>query len=373
MSSLSNLPDITFAEKDASAIETEIISGYETTAGVTLATADPRKKLLQSEVPIIAGQRSTIDKAAKRNLLAYADGDYLDHIGALVGCSRIAATAATTTLRFTLTKARTVSTTIAQGTRATAGDKVYFATSSALTIPAGSLTGDVAAQCTTTGATGNSYAIGDLITLVDPVAYVSAVTNMTASAGGADEEADDDYRERIYLAPESFSCAGPTGAYEYWAKTASSLIVDAVAYSPSAGCVAICVLLDGGEVPGAEILNAVLAICSDSKIRPLTDSVSTIAPTQVSYDIAVTYYISKSNENMVVSISTAVAAAVAEYKAWQKEKLGRAIDPSELIYKMKAAGASRVVVASPAYAALTNIQVAKDGTVAINYGGIEDV
>jgi len=372
MSSLSNLPSITFAEKDALKIETELINQYEETAGISLADADPRKKLLQSEVPIIAGQRCAIDKSAKRNLLAYADGYYLDHIGIQVGCTRIPAKTATTTLRFTLTKERTVSTTIPAGTRITAGDGVYFSTTAALTIPAGNLTGDINATSKIAGAIGNNYVIGDLITIVDPVAYVSAVANITASAGGADAESDDDFRERIQLAPESFSCAGPTGAYEYWAKTASSLISDVKAYSPSPGCVAICVLMDGGELPEKEILADVLTICSDSKIRPLTDNVSTVAPTQVTYDINVTYYISKSNKNLVDSIVTAVTSAINEYRVWQKSKLGRAVDPSELNFKMKVAGASRVTITSPGYILLKNTEVAKEGNVLVNYGGIDN-
>lgn len=372
MSSLSNLPSIVFAEKDALIIEKEIINQYQSTAGVILGDADPRKKLLQSAVPIIAGQRSAIDKAAKRNLLAFSDKAFLDHIGVQVGCTRIAATSSKTTLRFTLTKIRTVSTIIPQGTRVTAGDQIYFVTAKELIISSGVLTGDVIAICITVGDVGNEYAVGTLITIVDPVAYVSAVTNITASEGGADAESDDDFRERIHLAPEGFSCAGPTGAYEYWAKTASSLIADVKAYSPAAGCVAICVLMDGGELPGEEILADVLKICSDSKIRPLTDKVSSIPPTRISYDIKVTYYISKNNKNLADGISTTVTEAVTTYTKWQKEKLGRSIDPSELIYKMKVGGASRVMVEAPVYVELTDIQVAIEGSILLNYGGFED-
>lgn len=372
MSKLTNLPNITFAEKDAAIIESEIIKEYENVAGITLADADPRKKLLQSQVPIVTGQRNTIDNAAKMNLLAFAASDYLDHIGIMVGCMRIPATNATTTLRFTLSQIRPVSITIPANTRVTAGDGIYFKTLLPLTIPASSLTGDVQAGCLTVGTAGNDYEAGSLITIVDPIAYVSSVTNITKSAGGADIESDDDFRERIQLAPESFSCAGPTGAYEYWAKTASSLIADVKPYSPSPGCVAICVLMSGGKLPEPEILEKVLAICTDDKIRPLTDNVSAIAPTQVSYDIEVTYYISKANENLADNISVAVENSVAEYTLWQKIKLGRDIDPSELIYKMKAAGASRVTVVNPVYTKLSDTQVAMEGNVSINYGGIED-
>ncbi|WP_094607724.1 hypothetical protein SPSIL_009140 [Sporomusa silvacetica DSM 10669] len=366
-----NLPDITFAEKDSSTIETEIIDQYEETSGITLADADPRKKLLQSEVPIITGQRAVIDYSAKQNLLAYAAADFLDHIGVLVGCNRIAATAATATMRFSLLAVRTLSVTIPAGRLVTSGDGVFFATAAESTITAGSLYADVKVQCTKAGAKGNGYAVGTITTLVKPISYIVSATNITESEGGTDEETDDAYRERIQQAPESFSTAGPTGAYEYWAKTASSTIIDVSVTSPSAGVVAIYPLVTGGEIPGQEILDAVLEICNDEKIRPLTDNVQVLVPEQVSYSIDVSYWIDKTNESVASALQTAIEAVVTTYITWQKAELGRDIDPSELIYKMKAAGAKRVTVTSPTYLALTDSQVAKESTTTINYGGIE--
>lgn len=367
-----NLPDITFAEKDATVIEAEIIAAYEETANATLADADPRKKLLQSEVPIISGQRAVIDTSAKQNLLAYASGDFLDHIGILVGATRIAATAATSTVRFILSAARSVNTTIPAGKRVTAGDNVFFATDTETVIPAGSTYTDIPVTCTETGATGNDYAIGTLTTLVDPIPYVASVSNITVSAGGTAKEADDAFRDRIQLAPESFSTAGPDGAYIYWAKTASSTIIDVSVMSPSPGVVAIYPLVTGGEIPGQEILDAVLEICSSKKIRPLTDNVQAVAPEQVEYDTNVQYWISKENEKIAASIRTKVEAAVQAYITWQKSALGRDVDPSELSYLMKSAGASRVAVAAPLYQALADNQVAKENDIiVINYGGIE--
>ena len=366
-----NLPDITFAEKDATVIETEIINTYEATADTTLADADPRKKLLQSEVPIITGQRSVIDYSAKQNLLAYAKKDFLDHIGILVGCTRIPATAAIATVRFTLSIARTVNTTIEAGKRVTAGDNVFFATTVEMIIPAGSITADIEVACLTTGTAGNGYVAGIINTLVDPIPYVASVANITESEGGIDTEDDDAFRDRIQQAPESFSTAGPTGAYEYWAKTASSTIIDVKVTSPSPGKVTIYPLITGGEIPGQEILDAVLTICNDKKIRPLTDYVEVLPPEQVEYTVDCQYWISKQNESVAAGIRSQVEAAVSTYIEWQKAALGRDIDPSQLIYLMKSAGASRVAVAMPGYQALDDSQVAKESTMAVNYGGID--
>jgi len=368
---MADLTEITFAEKDSTTIETELIDQYEETSGVTLADADPRKLLLQALVPILVGQCSYIDAAAKQNLLYYATDDYLDHIGNLVGCDRTAATAAQTTIRFSLSKARTSAVIIAAGKRVTAGDGVYFATTTQATVTVGSTYVDVTAECTTSGTSGNDYAVGTLTTLVDPVTYVASVTNLTVSADGTDKEDNDSYRERIQLAPESFSVAGPTGAYEYWAKTASSTIADVVVYSPSAGVVTICPLLDDGEIPGEELLASVLEVCNDSKVRPLTDQVQVAAPEQISYDIDVEYWIDADSATTASSIQTAVESAVSSYQTWQKTALGRGIDPSRLVYLMVKAGASRVAVTSPVYQAIESYQVAKDSTVNIIYGGTE--
>ena len=368
-----NLPDITFAEKDTQIIENEIIQGYEEIAGQTLAEGDPRKKLLQSEVPIIVGQRSLIDYSAKQNLLAYAAGDILDHIGILVGCTRLPATAATSTVRFTLSMVRSQSTTIEAGKRVTSGDNVFFATVSEYVIPQGTTTADIKVECLTVGAVGNGYGIGDLKTLVDPIPYVASVSNITVSEGGIDIEADDPYRDRIQQAPESFSTAGPDGAYMYWAKTASSTIIDVEVFSPSPGVVHICPLVTGGQIPGQEILDAVLTICSDKKVRPLTDHTHAVAPEQVEYAIDVSYWINKEDENLAVSIRAKVDQSVNDYKLWQKSKLGRGIDPSQLIQVMKNAGAERVAVTAPVYQALNKNQVAKEEEIIlVNYGGIEE-
>lgn len=366
-----NLPDITFAEKDPLLIEQEIINTYEETAEQSLADADPRKKMLQAEVPIITGQRAKIDHSAKMNLLAYAKGDYLDHIGILVGTTRIPATAAKTTERITLSTVRSVNTVIAAGKRITAGDNVFFATTSEVVVPSGSLSIDVEVKCLTPGIVGNGYVSGTLNTLVDPIPYVTSVSNISISEGGIDIETDDAFQDRIQQAPESFSTAGPEGAYIYWAKTASSTIIDVEVYSPSPGVVHICPLITGGNIPGQEILDAVLEVCSDKKRRPLTDNTYAVVAEQVEYSIDASYWISKENESVAAGIRTKVETAVNNYVLWQKSKLGRGIDPSELNKVMKNAGAKRVEINTPTYQALNKNQVAKEVNINVNYGGIE--
>ena len=367
-----NLPKIEFAAKDVSQIEADVITTYEAIAGRTLAPGDPVRLFLQAIAMLIAQQRLLIDYAAKQNLLAYASGDYLDHIGALVRTERIPAQPAVTTVRFTLSAAQPQAVIIPDGTRVTPNGQVFFAVQEDITVSAGSLQADVLAVCTAAGTVGNGWQVGQINQLVDPLPWISQVSNITVSSGGSDVEADDMYRQRIYEAPESFSVAGPEGAYKYWAKTASPLISDVAVYSPAPGEVSIRPLLKDGEIPSPDILNAVDAICNSKSLRPLTDQVIVAAPEVVNYNIEIEYFVDQDRSTEASAIQEAVTEAVNGYISWQKEKLGRDINPSELIARVMAAGAKRVIVTSPVYTQVEPYQVAITDTVNVTFGGLED-
>lgn len=372
MAELRTLPDITFAERDAATIQTSVIQTFEGLSGETLAAGDPRRLFLLSLAAIIIQQRAIIDQSAKMNLLAYAKDEYLDHIGVLVGCTRIEAAAAITTLTYTLSTVREQITLIPKGYRVTAGDGVYFATDADLAIPAGETTGTIGATCTQVGDAGNNYAIGELTTIVDPVAFVASVTNITVSEGGAERELDEPYRSRIQEAPESFSCAGSEGAYRFWAMSASALIKDVAVLSLVPGTVNIYPLLDGGELPDTEILDEVDTVLSAKTVRPLTDNVVVSSPVAKNFNVNFIYYIDTEDATNATTIQLAVQSAVEKYVLWQKSRLGRDINPTELYYRIRAAGAKRAEIIEPAFAKVEPYEVAIAGTPTITFGGLED-
>lgn len=369
---LSDLPDIVFVDASVATVQTEVFAIYKEVTGRTPAKGDPVRLFLLTMTYIFVLLLNCINETGKQNLLRYAEEYKLDHIGALVGCDRIPAAAAVTTIKVTLSEEQSVSTIIPAGTRFTAGDGVFFALDNTMVIAAGDTDGSGSATCTVTGTDGNDYPVGTIKTLVDPIPYVASVENTTVSEGGAGTQEDDDYREAIHEKPESFSTAGPTGAYEFHAKQASALISDVSVISPTPGAVAVRPLLEGGEIPGTEILNMVAAHLNTRTIRPLTDNVSVLAPTAVSYDVEITYYIDSADATMASTIQAAVTAAVDNYVAWQKEKLGRDINPSELIRLVMQAGAKRVTVTAPVFTALDKTQVAIADEVTVNMGGFED-
>ena len=369
---LYDLPDITFAEKDAKLIESEIINTYESLAGRTLAPGDPVRLFLLSVASIIAQQRSLIDFAAKQNLLAFSSGYYLDHLGALLGVERLPAYPAMTTIRFTLSEPQQSEVIIPKGIRVTPDGKLYFATIETTVVPAGEIQIDVMAKCLQNGTIGNEYLPGQINRLVDPLPWIHGVVNITESSGGADKETDDNFRERIRIAPESFSVAGPSGSYNFWARTAHQDIVDVSVISPSPGVVEIYVLLKDGGIPSQEILEIVLETVSDEKIRPLTDHVFVLAPSIIEYDLDVTWWLARDKTVEASQISMAVDKSINDWVSWQKSALGRDINPSALISRIMSAGAKRAEVASPSFTVLTPGEVAIARSISVTFGGIED-
>lgn len=373
MSSLSDLPDITFVDEDVSTTQNNLITIYEALAGRKLFPADPIRLFLLSMAKIISQQRVLINQAKKKDHLKYAQGDFLDHLGARNRTERLSASPAQSTVRFTLAAARPSAVTIREGTRVTgSGSQLFFATKAISEIPPGSLSVDVVCECSEAGVVGNGFLPGQLDTLVDPIPFIAGVKNMTESAGGAEREDDDAYRERIRTSPKSYSTAGPEGAYQFYAQSASPAIGDVGVTVTSDAVVQVVPLLTDGSIPSQDVLDAVAAKLSDKTIRPLTDKVVVTKPTIKNYTVQLTYWISRERAVEATVIQDAVSQAVQDYILWQKTKLGRDINPSELIRRVMIAGAHRVDVVSPVYTPIAQTEVAVASVPVMTYGGMID-
>ncbi|CNF68554.1 baseplate assembly protein J [Yersinia enterocolitica] len=90
-------------------------------------------------------------------------------------------------------------------------------------------------------------------------------------------ESDSDFRVRIPQAFEGLSVAGPTGAYEYHAKSADGRVADASAISPTPACVTVTVLSrEGNGEASNELLAVVEAALNDENTRPVADRVASL-------------------------------------------------------------------------------------------------
>lgn len=373
-----NFPDISFI--DDTTIEevlTQMINDYQskykelTKKEVSLAQADPYRLIMYAcAVQIYQGMQYA-DYAGKVSFLKYAKGDYLDNLAAIRGVQRLQATAATTTLKFTITSPLQSVVGIPAGTRATNGNEVFFATDEYAEIKAGETTVSVPATCTEAGAGGNNFAEGEFNALVTSLPYITAVENTVQTFGGANREDDDSLRERAFEIPNSYSTAGPVGAYSYFVKEIDQSITDVIVKSDTPGVVRIIFITDSGK-PDEALIQKVENALADRSVRPLTDKVEISGPGEQTYDLEMTYYISSSEKASVAAIQTNVDAAVTIYNTWQTERIGRDINPSYLIQKVMEAGAKRVSVTSPVFTVLPNDIIAKTGKVTVKYGGLED-
>lgn len=365
-----NLPEIEFVSSDVEEYERLGVTKFEQLMpGLKLNEADPRFKMLQAAAYVASLLANNIDYTGKQSRLAYADDNFLDHLGNDKGVPRLDAAPALTTLRFDLVNPEPF--VIFEGTAA-AYSGITFETIGDITVTTGLSYIDIIARCTEAGTIGNEIAPGLINDLQTPIPWVQGVQNVTTSNGGTDVEEDEAYAERIHLSPEGFSTAGPELAYIYHAKTAHQGIIDVKAISPAPSVVKIVPLMQGGELPSDEVLEAVLAKCSPRDIRPLTDFVTTAAPVPVYYDLTLVYYLPESYRTAESFHQSEILAAIAEYKLWQRSKLGRGVDPGELYARVQEKGGRRVLVEPNEYIGIADDQVARERNINVTFGGFID-
>lgn len=373
-----NLPDVSFIDDmQLEDVQMQMVRDYQdrykaiTGKDVVLDRADPMSLILYALSIQVYQALLYVDKTGKQDLLKYSYGAYLDNLAAMKGIAREQAKPSRAMIRFALSGIRPSTVEIPEGTRVTNGE-VYFQTESHAEIPSGESSVDVAAECMTSGVVGNNLEVGEINILVDPVPYVAKVANTEPTTGGADIEDDDTLKDRIYIAPSKYSVAGPEESYRYWVKTYNSNISDVLIYSDDPVDVVIEFIMNDGELPSESMLLGVQKFLSDEQIRPLTDRVTVKAPETVEYKVNVKYFVNQSDLKKVDTIKTAVNAAVDDYIQWQRSKIGRDINPSQLIQQMVSAGAKRVEVALPVFQVIGKANVAKLSSKTVTYGGLED-
>lgn len=379
LDSVFDLPDVSFIDNDSlEAIMSRLVSNYEkkyqevTGQAVSLGAADAARIQLYAVALDLYQIEQYIDRAGKQDLLKYSYGEYLDNLAGGRGVTRHPATAARTTMRFTLSDIRPHTVGIPAGIRVTNGDGLYFQTPAYAEIPAGNKYADVEAVCTSTGTAGNDFLPGQINILADPLPYVESVENITTTANGTDLEDDLSLAERTYLSPSSYSVAGPDDAYIYWSRTYNTDIGSVRATSPTPCIVIIYILMRDGSMPAEEVIQGLTQYLKDEKIRPLTDKVEVKAPTEKPFDLELTYYINRSNQASAYMIQNRVEEAVQNFISWQTTEIGRDINPSELIRRIREAGAKRVNVISPPFSQVGDTEVARLSQRIVTYGGLEN-
>ena len=122
-SAVKNAPDISFIDNvTIEGVRDEMVADYEeymtksTGQTVTLPRSSPHRGVLYAAALQIYQAFQYIDRAGKQSLLKYSYSDFLDNLALLKGVTRSPATAAVTTLRFTVSTVRQAATAIPKGT-----------------------------------------------------------------------------------------------------------------------------------------------------------------------------------------------------------------------------------------------------------------
>ena len=377
-------PDIDFVETDTETVVSNMIALYEQLqkdAGrerYQVRPASPERLFISWMAAVVVQQRILINETAKMNVPRYAaksvNESYLDSLAEIFkDTPRLPASPASANFRFYISEAQAQSTIIPAGTRISFDGVIMFATSEPLEIKAGDTSGEVEAVCTQPGTVGNGLAPGQVKEVVDLFDHYQKAENITETSGGAEKEDNARYYERMRESVESFSTAGPVNGYIYWTKSVSPAVLDVAVTSPEACKVDVRVILRDGQEATEAVLGEIEEALNAADIRPLTDVVKVSAPDTVEFSVDATFYIGQPNAEGAAAIEKEVRAAVDGFVAWQTEKLGRDINPSQLIKLMMEAGAKRVEVRQPAFKSVADIAVGKLTTKTVLNGGLEDV
>ncbi|EJX6010708.1 baseplate J/gp47 family protein [Salmonella enterica] len=184
-------------------------------------------------------------------------------------------------------------------------------------------------------------------------------------------ESDTALRMRAQAAFDGLSVAGPTGAYEYFAKSASGNVADAKAISPSPAVVVVSVLsTEGDGTATPELLNTVKDALSAEDRRPVGDRLTVQSAEIVSYNINAKLFFYPGPESE--PIQNAAHDALQAWIALQG-KIGRDVARSAIMAALHVQGIQRIELTEPASdIVISNTQAARCVSVTLEKGGTDE-
>lgn len=365
------MPDLPAVfNEDITALVSGLQTKLESALGRALAPADVEMLIANTFAYELQLYNVAGNQAFRQNMVHFASNASLDFLGELVGVNRLPASGAGCTVRFNFVAGHNA-VQLPAGLRVQSIDgQAVFQTGISVDIAIGVDYVDVPVLCQTAGVVGNNYGPGKIAVILDPQPFVTTVANIDTTSGGVDAETDDQLRERIALAPSSFSVAGPKGAYIYFAKSAHPSIVDVACITTNPGEVTLYPLCADGTLPSPEILAAVLSICSDTKVRPQNDTVLAAAPdiNEYTIEVEVTTYTGAVTEDVQAQV-------LANLQAFQSERenelgldvirtqlIGRCIIPGQVYTVNVLQPAADIVADEKTYPKCTGITVTVTGS-----------
>ncbi len=175
---------------------------------------------------------------------------------------------------------------------------------------------------------------------------ITPADNTTTPPTPAVMESDDSLRLRVQNAMETLSVAGPTGAYEAFARNADGRVADAKAISPSPACVTVSVLsTDGDGTADSALLDTVSAALNDENVRPVADRLTVQSAEIIPYLIDAVLVMEDGPQTEV--IRKAAQQRASDY-AVSQYRIGRTIYRAKIIGVLNSEGVDNIILNSPA-------------------------
>ncbi|ELT1782739.1 TPA: baseplate J/gp47 family protein [Klebsiella pneumoniae] len=197
---------------------------------------------------------------------------------------------------------------------------------------------------------------------------ITAATDTTDAV----TESDEALRLRAQAAFEGMSVAGPSAAYEYFARSASGKVADVKASSPAPAEVVIAVLsTEGDGTASPELLADVAEAVNDEEARPLGDRVTVRSAEIVDYEINATLYLYPGPESE--PIINAADASLQKFLKQNNKKISRDVARSAISAALHVQGVQRVVINSPVNdIKISDVQAARNIGYHLENGGTDE-
>lgn len=170
-------------------------------------------------------------------------------------------------------------------------------------------------------------------------------------------ESEEALRERTQMAFEGLSTAGPRNSYIFHARSASGLVGDATAESPSPAVVVVTVqALQGDGSADEDLLATVAAYLSDDDRRPLADRLTVQSAEVIEYSVTAALHLATTGPEAEPIRQAAEAALVALVNA--RRRLGVEVSASAIYAALHVEGVRRVVLTGWADITPTTAQAA---------------
>ncbi|EOZ4926971.1 TPA: baseplate assembly protein [Klebsiella pneumoniae] len=185
-------------------------------------------------------------------------------------------------------------------------------------------------------------------------------------------ESDEALRLRAQAAFEGMSVAGPSAAYEYFARSASGKVADVKASSPAPAEVVIAVLsTEGDGTASPELLADVAEAVNDEEVRPIGDRVTVRSAEIVDYEINATLYLYPGPESE--PIINAADASLQKFLKQNNKKISRDVARSAISAALHVQGVQRVVINSPVNdIKISDVQAARNIGYHLENGGTDE-